>query len=162
LGVRIHDDGIDETAGSAGRRVVADEPFAHAPPVVASSRDDIDLFPRVLTDVADPKIARLSIEREAPGIPKAVGEDLLLRRRAAAEWIVRRNGIGLPPLDVDAEHLTEEHPRVLRALSGIPRRATVTEAGIQKAVGAEDDVAAVVVRVRLIEREEHVGRIFQS
>ena len=38
---------------------------------------DVDLLPRALADVADPQVARLAIERQAPRVAQAVVPDLV-------------------------------------------------------------------------------------
>ena len=99
----------------------------------------VDLLPAVLADVADPEVARPAVEGEAPGVPEAVGDDLPL---AAAR------------VDVEAEELAEQRPRVLRAAVGVEGGAAVSEPEVEEAVGPERELAAVVVLVGLVDGQE--------
>ena len=136
--------------------------FAVAPAVVTAARAArlvVDFFEAVLADVADDQragaAARDIVEAVAPRIAKAERPDLVARRVAAEERIVRRNPVAgrvvVGHADVDAQHLAEQLVRVLRAMVGIVAGSAVAEADVEKAVGPEREVAAVVVRERLLD-----------
>src|SRR5207244_11133623 len=77
------------------------------------------------------------------------------------EGIAGRNGVRRAGVHVDPKQFPEQYRRVLRAVSRIALRASIAEACVEEAVGAEDDVAAVVVRVGLLESQDHLlaGRV---
>jgi hypothetical protein len=85
------------------------------PAIVAPSRDEIDLFPLVLSDVGKPERSCFAIEGESPGIPNSIGEDF---RTATPlrEWIVRWNGIGRRSVHINAENLPQQLSLVLCAI----------------------------------------------
>src|SRR5262249_25650081 len=97
------------------------------------------LLPLVLADIADVEVAVLPVEREAPWVPKPVADDH--RRRP-------------PGVDVEAEELAEGRLQVLGAVLGIATRAAVAGPGEEVAAGPEDEVAAVVVRIRVVLEED--------
>src|SRR5207237_2463606 len=94
---------------------------------------EVDLLPRVLADVADPEVSRRPIEAVAPRVAQALGP----HRRLPA-------GPGVEP-----DHLAEERSAALGVVVRVAGAAAVAEADPQPAVGAEDDVAAVVVGIGL-------------
>ena len=53
--------------------------------------------------------------------------------------------------DVDAQHLAEQLRRVLRAMAGIVARPAIAEPDVEIPVRTERQVAAVVIRERLID-----------
>jgi len=50
--------------------------FQEAPSIIFPLGNDIDFFPGILSYVASPEIAGLSIKRKAPGIAKTPGKNL--------------------------------------------------------------------------------------
>ena len=60
---------------------------------------------------------------------------------------------------VDAQDLPEELPEVLGPLLGVAARAAVAERDVQHAVGSERDLAAVVVRIRILDEEQLAPRM---
>ena len=60
-------------------------------------------------------------------------------------------------VDVDAQHLAEQLLRILRAVIGIVARSAVAHADVEIAVGAEREVAAVVIRERLRDERRAAG-----
>ena len=68
---------------------------------------------------------------------------------ARRETTISRSPVGR----VDAEHLAQRRVRVLGPVLGVVAGAAVAEAEPELAVGAEGDVAAVVVRVGLVDGE---------
>src|SRR4029077_5210754 len=95
VGVAVLKDRKDQTGLIALSGVVGMESFHDVPAVVltagAHRRLKVDLFVQVLADIADEKIARLAIEREAPRISQAVSPDFVTGIRASDERIQRRN-----------------------------------------------------------------------
>ena len=81
----------------------------------------------------------MPVEAEPPRVPEPEREDL--RRRVRAP-------------DVEAEHLAEQAVGVLGPVLGIAARASVAHPDPQPPVGPEDEVPAVVVRVRLVDPED--------
>ena len=49
--------------------------FTDAPAIVPSIDDNVDLFPKVLTDIARPASAIFTVEGELPDVTKACAED---------------------------------------------------------------------------------------
>ena len=73
--------------------------------------------------------------------------------RLAHERIVRRHVVALGIVvghgHVEAQHLAEQRLRILREVERIVARPAVAHADVEKAVGTEREVAAVVIRERL-------------
>ena len=102
--------------------------------------DHVDLLPAILPDVGDVQVARLAIERIAPRIAQPA-----------------RDGLDLGPpglLHVEPQHLRQERVGILAVPVRIVRPAAVAQPDVQLAVGAEDEVAAVVVVERLLDVEQ--------
>ncbi len=152
-------------AGAEGTRAEAVVTFLTSPAPVLSADSafvEVEFLDSVLTDVADPHVAVLAIEAEAPRVAKAdhpqlgeATEGRLSRRDCVVAQCVSREVI---TVDVDAKHLAEQHVRVLRAVARVPCSAAVAGCDVQVTVGAEVDRATVVVRSRLAEREDDVAR----
>ena len=133
----------------------------HAVPAVVRARalarrHEVDLLVEVLADVGDPEIARRPVEREPPRVAQAVRPDLgpaAARARTGCRRDRVRRGQGR--VRVDAQHLAEQRVerlavaarRVTRTL--VVGGAAVADAHVEQAVGAERDLAAVVVRLRV-------------
>src|SRR5207249_1516618 len=91
--VPIHVRGRDELALAVERlRAVVDRLSLVARPAVVRELPDlrlrahVDLLPLALADVADPEVAALPVEGEAPRVPQSVADDLPVagaRRRVA-------------------------------------------------------------------------------
>ena len=117
--------------------------LVHVPAVVleprARARRVVDLLDVSLADVADVEVAREPIEGVAPGVAQAERDDL--RRRA-----------GTP--HVEAQQLAEQAVHALRSVLGIAAGPAVARPDVETAVRAECEPAPVVVRVRLVDREE--------
>jgi hypothetical protein len=56
---------------------------------------------------------------------------------------------------VDAKELAVQRGHVLGAVLGVAARAAVAEARVEEAVGTEDEISAVVVRVRIRHGDEN-------
>src|SRR5207248_3364168 len=127
------------------------EAFLRVPAVVEAGLDDVDLLVEVLADVAEPQLAGLAIEAEAPRVAQAVGVDLRPRAGGRDEGVAR----GRPPgRGIETEQLAEDDAEVLRVAHRVALRAAVAEAEVEVAVGTEDHVAAVVVGEGLLDGEE--------
>src|SRR5206468_5422970 len=98
----------DQVAGRIDRLVLEEvRPFVDVPAVVLEAgtrpRCVVDLLPVALADVADPEVAGLAVEGEAPGVAQAVALDT---PPAGAVW-------------VDGEKLAQLVVEVLRPVLGI-------------------------------------------
>ena len=120
----------------------------------ASGRDEVDLLPRVLPDLADPQIAGEPVEREAPGIAEAVRPDLAAPARLSDERIVGRNRVSARAAHVEAQDLALELREVLR----VRRVPVVALREIEHAVGTEGEHARVVELVGARDLEQDRGR----
>src|SRR5207249_609786 len=105
----------------------------------ASAGREVDLLDRSLPDVPDVEVPRRTVEGEAPGVPEAERGDRPPR------------GV---PRHVEAQQLAEGGAHVLRAILRVAARAAVAEARVERAAGPEDEVPSVVVRVRILDREQ--------
>src|SRR5438105_2878181 len=100
--------------------------FHPTPPVVLPAgrggKLEVDLLPRVLTDVPDPQVSGLPVEGVAPGVPQAVRPDLRPDPWPAGERIVGRDGVrtSAGPSWIDAEHLAQQG---VQPLPGVQRIA---------------------------------------
>ena len=116
----------------AGEDVVALEAVPAVVGALTAARcgGEVDLLDRVLPDVADGQVAGLAVEREAPRVAQAEGEDLRLGAALAR---------------VEAQQLAEAAAHVLGVAVRVAASATVARARVEQAVGAELQLAAVVV-----------------
>src|SRR5439155_350096 len=97
----------------------------------------VDLLPAVLSDVADPLVARLFVERPSPRVAQTDRPDGVVAA-FADERVVGRNA-ELPPsgrLRIDPQHLPEEGQLVLRAVLGIAAGTAVADPYVQMPVRA--------------------------
>ncbi len=136
------------------------------PSVVAPVDDEVHLLPAGLPGVSDEQSAGPGIERGIGGIAEPVGEDL---RTAVAvgEGIVLRDAVrrAVPfPLDVEPQHLAEQHVRVLavarRCVMSQPlvvRAPAVPDRHVQVPVRPEEHLAAVVVHGGMVDRQNGSG-----
>ena len=151
-------------------RVVRRAAFAQPPAVVAAARADrlpVHFFARGLADVGDHQRAgaavRPVVEVVAPRIAQAERPDLRQRgdRLPIDERVVVGHAvaarIGVRHVDVDAQHLAEQRVRVLRVVQRIAAAAAVAQADVEIAVGTKRQVAAVVIRERLLDEAAAVG-----
>jgi hypothetical protein len=98
----------------------------------------------VLADVGDPDLAERGVEAEPPRVAQA-GQDGL--------------ELGLAVVDVGGEDLAERVVEVLRAAAGVERAAAVAEAEVQAPIGAERELAPVVVLLRLVDEQQLPPRL---
>jgi len=94
------------------------------PAIVAPSRDKVDLFPFILSDVGKPKHSRFMIEGESPGIPDPSGKNFRTATRAR-KWIVRWDGIRLRAVHIDAENFPQQLHWILCTILGVASRAAI-------------------------------------
>ena len=141
--------------------VAAQGPFHELPSVVlaAPARQGlkVDLLAGALSDVADVEVAREPVEREPPGVAQAEGPGLGRARRpdvrvVGGDAVVRRAVHVL--VDVDAQQLAEQRVARLRVALRVVGVAAVAHADVEVGVRSELQLAAVVVRVRLGDRQE--------
>ncbi|GAC1614316.1 MAG: hypothetical protein NVS4B3_28680 [Gemmatimonadaceae bacterium] len=69
--------------------------------------DDVDFLPGALSCVSDDQdVLALRIESDAPGIAQAEGVDFW--EATADERMVREDGVGHPPIHINAKNLSEQ------------------------------------------------------
>ena len=113
--------------------------------LVGLERHAVDLLDLVLAHVADPQLAeRRGRTRSARG---CAGRRATTCQRGVA-----------PRVDVGGEELAEPRVEVLRVAVRVERAAAVAQAEIQPAVGAEGELAAVVVLLGLVDEQELAAR----
>ena len=135
-------------------RVVDHGALEAAPAVVREHADlrlraEVDLLVLGRADVADPEVARLPVEREPPRVAEPHPDRLPPRARA-----VRR----------EPQQLAERAAEVLRVVLRIAGRdvaggwvgAAVAEADVEPALLVELELAALVIRIRLLHHEQVV------
>ena len=159
--MRILGDGIDvRGAGGSGLALVEGmQALARIPPVVAALHDEVHFLVGILPHIAGEQLSGLAIEAHAPHVAKARGPDLGCGLGVVDERIVRGNGVGLAAFaaaHIDADDLAEQRSHVLAVAVRIVRRAAVSEAEIEHAVGAKQHRAAIVIGVRLLHLQEHL------
>ena len=141
--MRVLRDRLDQRPGPERLLGEAAPPLVDVPAEVDEprrpARQPVDLLDLVLPDVADPEVARRAVEAVPPGVAQADRDELGRRLR-------------LP--DVEPEHLAEQRIGVLRVVLGIAARTAVAEPDPQLPVGAELEVAPVVVGIRLLDAED--------
>ncbi len=117
--------------------------LVHVPAVVLEARRvarrEVDLLPLALADVGDVEVAVGPVERVPPGVPQAVSDDLPVRALL---------------VHVDAQELAEPRREVLRPVLRVARAAAVSHPDVELAVRPELELAALVIRVRLVDQEE--------
>ncbi len=139
-------------------------PFQQVPPVVLSARRacrlEVDLLPRALADVADPQVAgRRGRTSTATGCAGRTPRSPASRRRGRRTGCPRGSGTELPVGPrVDPQHLAEQRRERLRRCPRVAAAAAVAEPDVEVSVGAEREVAAVVVRVRLVDEQDVAPR----
>ncbi len=159
-GAVVLEDRRDVARGGARRvRAVVERAALEALPAevggAALRRGVVDLLGVVLADVADEQVAGRAVEREAKRVAQAVGVDLAARVAAAGERVAGRDRVAARGARRDPQQLGEQRGALLVGRPGADERLPVTVgvvasaavAGrdVQVAVGAEVQVAAVVV-----------------
>src|SRR5215207_7779180 len=117
----------------------------------------VDLLPAVLTDVGDHN--PVAVERESPRVAQPTRVDLV-RALAAHERVRARDavpGATLARRGIDAEQLSEQASPALRVLARVARAAAVAGTEVELPVGAELELAAVVVRERAVANLDHLA-----
>ena len=129
-------------------------------------RGEVDLLVEVLPDVGDDQVARDPIEREPPRISQPVRVHLTRRGR---EGIALRDGVGRAGARIDPQDLPQQRMvvdavddrrvargQVLPVARGIATGpAGIAHADVERAVGPELQLAAVVVRIAVVRDREH-------
>src|SRR5207247_11080073 len=99
--------------------------------------------PRGIVEAVSPRVT----QAEAPDLgqrrDRSAADKRIAGRHLVAGWIAVRD------VDVDPQHLAEQHRRILGSMFGIVTRPAVAETDIEKPVGTECQVAPVVIRVWL-------------
>ncbi len=152
-GVVVLVDGVDELCAFGVFFVAEDEgvfAFAIGPSVVAAFGNPVDFFVEVLADIGAPEAAGC-IEGEAPWVANAGGVDLRKRIFSIGVGIVFGDAVAAAVpvgfVDVDAKDFAVERAFVLGEAEFVVAFRHVAYADVKVAVGAEDEVAAVVVPV---------------
>ena len=141
--------------GAPGAQIPLDGgPTEVEPEVDVCSRDPRDLLDGVLADVGDPEVPGGRVEGEAPGVPQPPEEDLVEGVRVAAERVLGGDaGGGVAPW-IDAQDRPQPGAEVLGVVVGVLPEATVAEPDEESSLRVDDQVAAVVVPVGLLQRQE--------
>src|SRR6266571_9054849 len=126
--------------------------FHQAPSIVQTSdcarRLKVDFLEIVLPDIRDEHVARDAVETESPRIAQAERPDLVV------EWIRRRNGVGLRA-DIDPQDFSEEYGEVLGVAEGIADETAISDADVEKAIGPELKLTAVVLAGTGMRNSQH-------
>ncbi len=120
-----------------------------------AAADAVDLLPAVLTDVADEDVPGPAVEREPVGVAEAERVDLV-GTVAARERVPPRDRVVAVLARVDPQQLAEQDVRVLGVAVGVAGAAAVAGADVEEAVGAELELAAVVVREARVGDLDHL------
>ena len=112
--------------------------------LVGLEQDAVDLLDAVLADVADPQLAERGVEGEPPRVAQAAEHDV---------------PCGLRLAHVGGEDLAELLLRVLRGPARVEGAAAVAEPEVEPPVGAEQQLAAVVVLLGLVDEEQLAQRL---
>src|SRR3954452_23105098 len=128
-------------------RVVDGQPRDPPPPelrelVELARGPEVDLLPAILAHVTDPEVVVGRVEREAPRVAKAEADDPPRTPRG---------------LRSRADQLAEQRVHVLGVLIRIAAGASVAEAEVEVAALVELELAAVVVRIGLVDGEQDPG-----
>ena len=73
--------------------------------------------------------------------------------------VVRRNRVRFRAIHIQPENRAQQGLSVLAAAQGVTAPSSVTHPDVQIAVGAEQQMTAVVVRVRLFDRQNQLGAL---
>ena len=102
----------------------------------------VDLLPSKVAHVGDVDLG--AVEAEPPRIAQPVGPDFGEALSAVGEGVVSRDVVGVTAVDVDADDGTQLGVGILAVVEGVALAASVADGGIQIAVGAELELAALV------------------
>src|SRR4051794_4256558 len=132
---------------------------AEVPPGRARALHEIDFLDLVLADVADDHVAVRAIEREAPRVAEAVLEDLGTSAGAAPDGGRGRDAVraGSTAGRVDTDDLPKQPAQVLRRAERVAAAPAVAQPGVEEAIGAELQLAAVVVVVLAVLHAEQAA-----
>ena len=136
-------------------------PLAHVPAVVLARSNNVDFFPVALPDVTDPQFPGDLIKTQAPWVSEAPREYLGTRRTAitlhthavpfiAIAW---RNAVRRAAVDINTNDRAMEILVVLAISKRIAGATPVAKACIQKPIGPEKNVTAIVIGLRLQHRQ---------
>ena len=161
--LKILGHGVDEfLAAMKSRGMERMKPLAEVPAVVAAALDEVNFFIAILSDIAGPELAGLTIESQSPDVAQAISPDLAAGLLAASdEGIVLGNRVLLArilAIHVDTQDRTQECLEILTVAVGIVGRTAVPQADVEIPVGAELDAASIMVAVRLRNPHQHFLR----
>ena len=84
--------------------------LAKVPTIITASRDNVNLFPKVLTNVCYPQVAISTIEAQSPNITETTGPDFTASTLLLYKRVICRNRIVMPirlMIDIDSQDRTE-------------------------------------------------------
>ena len=147
---------------AVGGRIKAVRPLHASPPVIlpspTASGREVYFLPRILADVANEQIASKSIEAESPGIAQAQRPHLWPCPRSPNKRIRGWDGVGKLTVHIEPEQLAQQRAEVLCIYFAGRRLRPVAHANVEVAVGAELQLAAVVIAEGLGDSEQHSAR----
>ena len=165
-GVVIEIDRRDERAGRIKRASarIRGRPLDGIPTVVGTDLAEVDLFPLVLADIGNVKIAERAVEARPPRVAQAKGK-YFVGSRHSDEGVVGGHRIvagGIAgkavAMHVDTQNLAEQRIDVLPAAQRIAPTAAIAQRGIEISVGSETDPTAfVIAEDGLIDRDDRRG-----
>ena len=168
--------------GGLHRTVKSVRAFACVPAVVSTRHDDVDFLHLILAHIRGEKTsapASADIEGKPPSVAQTIGIDFLAHSAACTDERVRRRNAVLPAWAIRAERIDAmDFPvkpglvlRVAKIACGrwigrtivtkvdVVRAATIACAEIEIAIGPKLKLAAVVIRLRFVECQQHtLGR----
>src|SRR5262245_2151961 len=141
-------DRLDQPGGRAVEEwLVAVRALLERPPEVVAATDgprqEVDLLPLRLADVAEPEVARLAIEAPAPRIADAELPDLFAPAGAVDVGIVARDRVRRSRVDVDAQDLAEQRCAVLSVTQRVAADVSVAQGDVELPVRPEADLPDV-------------------
>ena len=100
----------------------------------------------------------VAVEAESPGIPQPVAPDLgRVRRCGPTKGLSAGMAYGAAVADVQSENGAEQIRQVLAPALRIAARSAVAQTEVEVAVGAEEQLAAVMVVERLLRGEDELS-----
>ena len=111
IGMPVRERRRQVSSGVAGPITQAIRPLHVAPAeagVTATPREDVELLPAALTDVADVDVAGRTVDAEAPRVAQSDGMDLGPRVRIVCETVVWGDRVRRGGVDVEAQELSQE------------------------------------------------------
>ena len=145
--------------------IESNEGLAHAPAVVAALHHDVQFLVERLPHIDGEQFPRAAaVEGDSPRIAPAPRINFLPPLHAVSKRIVPGNAVGLALVHVEAQDFPEQHLGIL-AIAGIGMAhlivvgaAAVAHADVEETIRPERQSAAVVIGLRLVDRQQHALR----